>query len=724
MDGRDDKGVVDWGQGVPLPPSVKRADPLGWLRASACAGAFVGFAALALVWRELPVLGEVPWGIADQLGCSTLTGIRFALSHFFEAKARSCAAAWSRVPDSVGFGVYLRMSFAGLAACAPAALFYRGLMAPRDSLIHMRGAVRREGADAVRSLRAKFERDFKKRPDHDIAPGVPYPAGMWSKHVLLVGGTGAGKSTFIKPLLQTIVDKREPLLMFDPKGEFTARFGGPVILAPWDKRSHAWDIGRDVRNIADMRRFAESVVDPSTDPMWANASRQILVGLMSYLQNTRGSDWGFQQLADLVASPQASLSLIMAKHHPEAARLVEKASVTTQGILINLTSACAPLFDLAMAWGDVPQERRVSFVDWALGKGRHKQIILQGHASYPALTKSYARPIVEVVASLVASAEMTDDPLRKRWFVCDEFPALGKVNIRLLIEQGRSRGFRCVLACQDFAQLEEIHGDKMVKAMTAMVGTVVIGRIGPGDTADQLAKAVGTREVERPNLSSSYAGVGGSTNRSTTLSFARDQIPIYLPSELASRLGEDQARGGVVMALVADGGAYELFWPFVDVREVRPQSVLADWTFGRGGASSEGGSESCSDGGSGDGSAPGGRAIGQDAPGHQERHADSPGGAGLAERPYAALGAVEIEVVSDAGPVAHAGESPEGVVAAAWDGVLGVLGRVDGMGAASSLMHAAHVAEATLDARPGPREEARLVQKPPIPSEAGAKPER
>lgn len=711
MDARDDKKAVDWDQGAPLPPSLRRADPLGWLRASACAGAVVGVAALALLWRPLPGLEGLPWGMADQLGCSGASAARFVMSHAFAAKARSCAAAWAHLSNGAAFGIHLRMAFAMLAACIPAAMFYKGLMAPRDGLIHMRGPQRRVGIEAVAALRAKYRQDFKARPDHEIAPGVPYPAGMWAKHVLLVGGTGAGKSTFLKPLLEKIVAAGEPLLMFDPKGEFTARFGEPIILAPWDSRSFAWDIGRDMRNIADMRRFAESVVDPSTDPMWANASRQILVGVMCYLQATRGSEWGFQELADLVASPLPTLSGIMARFHPEAARLVEKASVTTQGILINLTSACAPLFDLAMAWGNVPASRRVSFVDWALGTGRHKQIILQGHASYPALTRSYARPIVEVVASLVGSAEMRDDPKRKRWFVCDEFPALHKVNIRLLIEQGRSRGFRCVLACQDFAQLEEIHGDKMVKAMTSMVGTLVIGRIGPGDTAEQLAKAVGTREVERANLSSSYAGANASGNRSTTLSFARDQIPVYLPSELASRLGEDPVRKGIVMALVADGGAYELFWPFAEAKEVREQSVLADWTRGKGPAFGSEPAEGGERGSAGEGAA-GGHAR-EPAAAIETAASRDAGTLPEASQDVGAAGEVVVEVVADPHERTPKAHGPNEVVSTAWEGVLDALSHVEGMAAASAVAHAAHAAEAALDSRPGPREEARLTQKPP-----------
>ena len=118
----------------------------------------------------------------------------------------------------------------------------------------------------------------------------------------------------------------------------------------------------------------------------------------------------------------------------------------------------------------------------------------------------------------------------------------------------------------------------MIKALVSMSGTVLVGQMMQGDTAEQMAKALGTREVERANVSSSYAGTGGSANRSTTLSFARDELAIYKPSELASRLGLTADGLGVKLALFTGGHAYELFWPKFDMRDEREAHEPAEWT--------------------------------------------------------------------------------------------------------------------------------------------------
>lgn len=108
-----------------------------------------------------------------------------------------------------------------------------------------------------------------------------------------------------------------------------------------------------------------------------------------------------------------------------------------------------------------------------------------------------------------------------------------------------------------------------------MAGTILLGQLMPGETAEQLCKALGSREVERANVSASVSAVSA---RSTTLSYSRDELALYKPSELSSRLGLTPDGRGVRMALCMAGNAYELFWPIFDMPHARPAHVGALWT--------------------------------------------------------------------------------------------------------------------------------------------------
>ncbi|MFL9954201.1 type IV secretion system DNA-binding domain-containing protein [Paraburkholderia nemoris] len=561
--------------GVVHAPSIRRRDAKGWLATGAVAGCLAGGVALWALWRPLPWL-PIPQGtLAQHAGF----WIKLAAHHFvdgaFDHDARAYARFWREIGSGSRAQIIWRAAAATCAAGMPLVFLAPKFLTRKDGLTFLRGSTRYEDREAVDRLREKMAKFG--RLDHEIAPGVPFPSAMWTRHTLVVGGTGAGKSTILRPLIQKIIDADEQLLLFDPKGEFTSGFERPSIIAPWDRRSLAWDLAKDLRNLLDMRRFAAAMVRDSHDPMWSNASRQLIVGLLVHLKAERGEDWGWRELAELIVLPQSALLAIMRACHSEAIRAVETASVTTAGVLINLSAFCSPIFDLAMAWGDAPKERRVSMIEWTEGRSPHRQLVIQGHGAYSDLTKSCVEGMVGVFAARINSVETDDDSTRKLWFVADEFGQAGKLPVRPLFEVGRSRGVRCAIACQDFAQLEELYGEKAIRALLAMCGTLIVGELMPGETSEAICRTLGGREVERRNVSVSQ-GEGGS--RTTSVSYSRDEISLYKPSELASRLGKTEDGAGVKMVLFTRGEAYELAWPYCSLQIKRPAHEPAPWTLG------------------------------------------------------------------------------------------------------------------------------------------------
>lgn len=571
------KSKIGFGRSENTAPSIKTIDVVGWLLASVACGALAFFLTLHLLWREL----------SGPLSVHLLFLFKACVHALFpNLYAREAAYYETAVLhwDATGelSAMILRIAVSALVAFLPGVLMARRFLTPRDGLIYLRGPVRLSGRRAVACLRKLLERENKQRPDHDLAPGVPYPGSRWTQHTLLAGSTGAGKTTFLKPLVKSIFDADEQLILFDPKGEFTKAFDGASILAPWDARTCSWDIGKDMRNTADMLRFATAMVKESKDPMWSNAARIMVVGFMSHLRKTRGSAWGWREFADMFLTPVGDLPSMMRDAYEPAVALIRDMNITTQGILINLASYCPIIYALADAWEHVPESRRISFVDWTLAKpikwpqdmpNRHRQIILQGDGAYPDLTSAFIEGIVGVISSLVNGSSMPDDQDRKIWFVADEAARMGKVPLDVLFSMSRSRGVRMVMACQDFVQLEKVHGKETVRAWLSMTGTLLIGKMGQGETADTLAKAIGSREVERRNVSSN----GGADS---SVSHVREEIQLYKPSEFGSRLGVTQKRDGVIMIAVIDGDAYELFLPFVDFPDKQEAHVPAEWTLG------------------------------------------------------------------------------------------------------------------------------------------------
>jgi hypothetical protein len=564
-----------WGGASRLPPSVPRVDPLGWLVASAAVGLIFGGLVLLLLWRSLPALPLAP----GSLGEHALRWLALAANawsdRLFPEAARDYASFLSALTPQQRWGMWARCALAAAAGLAPFPLLARSMLRPGDALIDVRGARRLEGEDAKRALRAAVLADLKAGPDHEIAPGVAYAVQSWTRGVLIAGGVGSGKSTVLRPLIDQVVRSKERMLLFDAKSEFTSGWLGPAIIAPWDQRSLAWDIARDARNALEMENFAEGLIRESADPMWSSASRQILVGLMLSLRLRHGENWGWGELRDLLLLPQAGLLKAIGGLYPLASRAVADFNVTSAGILINLGSYCSPVFHLAAAWGAHPPERRVSIRAWALGRSAHPQLIIQGHGANRPLARAVAEGVIGVFSSLVASVEMDDDARAKIWFIADEAAQLGKAPLRDLFSMGRSRGLRCVMATQDFAQLEEIHGAQTVQSLLSMVGTLIIGQTMQGQTAEALCRAMGTRDVERPGPH--VSGASGEGARPSLPSFSHQEVPLYKPSELGSRLGLSRDRKSITLILFANGVAHEIAWPLFPMQRRRRAHAPAAW---------------------------------------------------------------------------------------------------------------------------------------------------
>ncbi|WP_164064628.1 type IV secretion system DNA-binding domain-containing protein, partial [Serratia marcescens] len=71
----------------------------------------------------------------------------------------------------------------------------------------------------------------------------------------------SGKSVILKHILEQLTRKRDAkLFLYDIKGDFTSIFKRPIIVSPFDARSHVWDVAADVRTPTQAAAFAASII--------------------------------------------------------------------------------------------------------------------------------------------------------------------------------------------------------------------------------------------------------------------------------------------------------------------------------------------------------------------------------------------------------------------------------------------------------------------------------
>lgn len=461
---------------------------------------------------------------------------------------------------------------------------------------HIRGRRRLQGEAGLKAWVKAEGEDADGLKLHPDLP--PMSLSREARHFLIFGAVGTGKTQTILPLIRAARERGDRMIIFDFKGDFTREFrsrtktrqGNEVelvdlVFAPWDSRALPWAVAKDVDTLAAAREFSARMIPEAQggSPFWSNAARQVLIASLVELQSETPEKWGFADLAKKLTRPIEELAEAARMYFPEALKALSdgQQNVTSAGVLGNMMSYLSVIFDLARAW---PTPGIFSIRDWLLEKNKAtKSVILQHNGQFESLARAFNGAILGLAGQLIKSDLIDESSSRRLWFFLDEFPELGKVEtVFSMAAIGRSKGIRVVIGLQDIAQSKKIYGAELTEALLSMVGTHVATRVSAGETANYICeKLIGEREIERLDLSTS-SGTGRSPGIFTpggtrTSSWKLVREPVMLPSELL-QLGPVPGQGVKVLVLGVGEDALEVLIPFSTPRQLRPGSVIADWT--------------------------------------------------------------------------------------------------------------------------------------------------
>lgn len=334
-----------------------------------------------------------------------------------------------------------------------------------DRLKHIRGRRLLRGGKAIRQATCTQRKSIRKfGRGIDVAPRIPISLETETKHFLLVGASGGGKTQTLLFWIDQLLRDRAKILIHDTKGDMTASLpdDGFILLAPHDSRSWAWRIAQDCQGMAAARELAARLIPAGKEPMWTNGAREILTGVIRSLQLKHASQWDWSHLRDAAFSAPSDLQSLLLNAHPEGARFVEVddrgvPNKTSFSFLVTLWSSIGSIVSpLAAAWANVPEERKISLTAWLNDdQAERRSLVLQRSSEFNDLSEAWIGAAIQLMANYAASAGFGDSPSRRIWLVLDEFAQLGKLKgFQQFLEVGRSRGIRCALGVQDLEQLE------------------------------------------------------------------------------------------------------------------------------------------------------------------------------------------------------------------------------------------------------------------------------
>ncbi|MHB1608964.1 MAG: type IV secretory system conjugative DNA transfer family protein [Acidiferrobacter thiooxydans] len=462
-------------------------------------------------------------------------------------------------------------------------------LATRSNVRHIRGFILHRDPRAVaRALRPGRD----EVPGIRIHPEIQISARQETHHFMVVGGTGAGKTTVLWPWIQQAIARHDRVLIFDSKGDFTQKVPEPfTLLSPTDGRSARWILGHDIRTKLEAQALATTLIQEppggsKSDPMWIQGSRALLAGLITDLQARFGEKWDFSHLAYESAAALADykrLKAIIAREAPLCLALLggedaKEANRTTMGFLMQIVSSLTNVIHIGVATHDHRSNPGWSVRGWLAGKTPPTVVLgFRGEQSKE-LSQAFVASVIERAVRQIGGMPDAAPEKRRIWLCIDEAPEAGRIpSITTSLTTLRSKGTRTLLGFQTLAGVREVHGRDAAQIWEGQVDIKIIGKLGATPDQEWASKLLGDREVERYTHQTTQSN--GVVSRSG--SWQRMREPLLMPSAFGQELGMQKDRRGRLQGpralVIAGGQAAVLDWPLTPRTVLRDPVIDARW---------------------------------------------------------------------------------------------------------------------------------------------------
>ncbi len=425
----------------------------------------------------------------------------------------------------LGFGIAL-----GVVVIALAGLHYAGGRLKRGrrlrggELVAARQLRRRVAPPRLR-LPPPFGRPAD--PPYRIA-GIPWPEHAETRHTIVSGTTGSGKTVLIADLVEQIRERGERCVLYDKMGSYAETFFDPtrdILLNPLDARAPRWSPFLEARNARDFDTMAAALIPrqkDTVDPFWITAARQLFSHGAAVFRE-RGETRNRVLLEHLLKTSLDTLAQAM--EGTVAQSIVDPANPKTALSVRAMLTANIGALEL------LPDEGTpFSIRDWIENDGGSGFLFLTSRGDQHASLRGLISTWLEIAVNALLSLPRDDG--RRIWIVLDELPTLHQVpSLRPGLAESRQFGGCFVLGVQVFSALRDLYGRDGAETVSGLCGTRVVLAAPDRDTAEWSAESLGRAEVEEMAESVNY---GAETPRDGVILGARRALrPLVLPAEVA-----------------------------------------------------------------------------------------------------------------------------------------------------------------------------------------------
>jgi len=362
--------------------------------------------------------------------------------------------------------------------------------------------------------------------------GIAYPWRLEQTHAMLIGTTGAGKTTQLRKMVLEARERGHRCVVFDLTGAFVEAFyeqGRDHILNPMDLRCPPWTIFNDCENYADFIGAAAALIPGeggNAEPFWAQAARTLFVEMCIKLaergETTNGAIAHHLMSADLKAvhdrlqnTIAAPLTAVESARMAESIRSVFNTNAQALRFLPDPVPGGPPPFSIRRWVQEQPVPGSILFIT-----STHTDLTLN-------------RSLLTLWMDLAVNALMGMPRTRdlRMWYLFDEVHALHRLPaIEHGLQTARGFGGAFVLGMHSFDKLAETYGEEGAINLASLARTKLILATADKNTAEVCSNFIGFREVRETDEAYS---IGATRSRDAATITPRTEVkPLVIPDDI------------------------------------------------------------------------------------------------------------------------------------------------------------------------------------------------
>lgn len=347
--------------------------------------------------------------------------------------------------------------------------------------------------------------------------GIGLTDDTLSKHMMLVGGTGCGKSTLFYHIISQIkasMSSDDVMIIFDTKGDYYSKFANSSDLVignsmQYRQNSQRWNVFRELLadgwddkqiqvNAQELCKglFADRL-EGSNNPFFPNAARDLLASILLVILRDGQNDTDYRNkmcwnssLRETVDSTDIAGLIDAFNRYSDMTSIIsyiDGNNDQSQGVMAEMNSVVRDLF-----MGVFAEKGNFSIRDF-VRKKEGKTLFVE----YDLSIGSVLTPVYRALFDLALKEAMGRNKSSGNvYLVCDEFKLLPRLeHIDDGVNFGRSLGVKVFAGLQSIEQLFEAYGESRGKNLAAGFSTMIGFRANDVTTRDYMSKLYGANLV-------------------------------------------------------------------------------------------------------------------------------------------------------------------------------------------------------------------------------------